>query len=98
MGVLHRPTGTLPRRRNEVVLAVSRGPITFHHFATFFRDRLGCRDALYLDGNISRLHAPALGRDATGWFRDGHFIGILAVLPGPARAGSTPPRPRPRSR
>ena len=41
----------------------------------FFRDRLGCADALYLDGTISRLWAPGLGRDDGG----GAFQGILAV-------------------
>jgi len=36
--------------------------VTFHEFAQFFRDTLGCRDALYLDGSVSSLYAPQLGR------------------------------------
>ena len=34
----------------------------FHDFATLFRDRLGCRNALFLDGSISSLYAPGLRR------------------------------------
>lgn len=46
----------------RVVLVISREPVSLHAFATLFRDRLGCRDALYLDGAISGMWAPALGR------------------------------------
>ncbi|MCX7643865.1 MAG: phosphodiester glycosidase family protein [Rhodobacteraceae bacterium] len=46
--------------------AISDRPVTFHQFARFFRDVLGTPDALYLDGRISRLHAPALGRSDPG--------------------------------
>ena len=48
-------------------LAISDRPVSFHRFARLFRDRLGARDALYLDGKVSRLHAPALGRHDLGW-------------------------------
>ncbi len=44
---------TSPR---NVVLAISRGPISFYAFAQFLLDRIGCTDALYLDGNISRMY------------------------------------------
>ena len=63
--------------RDTVWLAVTRGPITFWDFACLFRDRLGCADALYLDGTISRLYAPSLNR-----YDDGQFMGILAVCAG----------------
>ena len=46
----------------RVVLAISDGPVSFGAFARLFRDELGCRDALFLDGSISSLYAPALGR------------------------------------
>ncbi|HMK89863.1 MAG TPA: phosphodiester glycosidase family protein [Methylocystis sp.] len=42
--------------------AISDAPVTFHAFAHFFRERLGCQDALYLDGSISSLYAPQLAR------------------------------------
>lgn len=42
---------------------ISNQPVTFHQFAALFRDRLGCADALFLDGGTaSALYAPSLGR------------------------------------
>jgi uncharacterized protein YigE (DUF2233 family) len=46
----------------EVALAISLEPVRFHDFATLFRDALGCPNALFLDGSISSLYAPALNR------------------------------------
>jgi uncharacterized protein YigE (DUF2233 family) len=46
----------------HVVFAISEEPVNFFEFALFFRDKLGCKDALFLDGTISSLHAPALHR------------------------------------
>ena len=45
-----------------VWLAISEDPVSFHESATLFREVLGCPNALFLDGVISRLHAPSLGR------------------------------------
>ncbi len=42
--------------------AISDRAVTFHEFGRLFRDGLGVRDALYFDGSISRLYAPALNR------------------------------------
>lgn len=67
-GVGVRPDGS-------VVLAISNGALSFHAFARFFRDELGAPDALYLDGGISKLYAPGLGR-----VEDGQFAAILAVV------------------
>jgi uncharacterized protein YigE (DUF2233 family) len=50
----------------RAVFAISQGAVSFHGFARFFRDHLGLNQALYLDGNVSRLFAPALGRDDPG--------------------------------
>lgn len=41
---------------HDIVLALSRGPINFYEFAQFLRDKIGCTNALYLDGNISRMY------------------------------------------
>lgn len=60
----------------KVVVAISLDPVTFHQFARFFRDRLGCRDALYLDGAISAMYLPELGLMDAG----GGFVGMLAVV------------------
>ncbi|MCE4557591.1 phosphodiester glycosidase family protein [Pelomonas sp. P8] len=48
---------------SQAVFVISERPVTFHEFASFLRDELQCRDALYLDGSVSSLHSPALGRD-----------------------------------
>lgn len=59
---------------NQVVFAMSLVPINLYEFATLFRDTLGCPNALYLDGSISRLYAPGLGQEFLG----GDFAGIIA--------------------
>jgi uncharacterized protein YigE (DUF2233 family) len=44
--------------------AISDEPVSFGRFARFFRDRLGCADALFLDGNVSSLwDRPAQRQD-----------------------------------
>lgn len=50
----------------RAVFAISNGAVNFHEFATFFRDGLGLPQALFIDGNVSRLHAPGLGRSDWG--------------------------------
>ncbi len=50
----------------RAVFAISNVPVNFHTFARFFRDALGVPNALFLDGSISRLYAPALNRDDLG--------------------------------
>lgn len=41
--------------QGRVHMVVSRVPVRFYDFAAFFRDRLGCANALYLDGTISSV-------------------------------------------
>lgn len=60
----------------RAVFAISEGRVNFHSFARFFRDALGLPDALYLDGSISRLYAPALGRH-DGGFPMGPIVGTV---------------------
>ena len=40
----------------QAVFAISRGPVSLGSFARFFRDALGCRNALFFDGTVSALH------------------------------------------
>ena len=47
---------------SQAIFVISQRPVTFHEFATFFKDELNCEDALYLDGAISSLYSPSLGR------------------------------------
>jgi len=44
---------------------ISSGFVSFGRFARFFRDELGCTDALFLDGSVSSLWAPSLERQDT---------------------------------
>lgn len=55
-GVGVRPDG------HTAVFAISEAPVSFGAFARLFRDDLGCPNALFLDGSVSSLYAPALGR------------------------------------
>jgi uncharacterized protein YigE (DUF2233 family) len=52
--------GILPDGR--VAFAISNDRVRFHDFATLFRDRLQCRNALFLDGSISSLYSPEIRR------------------------------------
>ncbi len=63
----------------EALFAISNNRVTFHEFGSFFRDVLNAPNALYLDGNISRLYAPALGR-SDGGFLLGPIVGTVAPL------------------
>ncbi|KPP86619.1 MAG: putative periplasmic protein [Rhodobacteraceae bacterium HLUCCO07] len=60
----------------RVVFAISKGAVTFHEFGRLFRDALDLPQALYFDGNISRLHAPALGRSDAG-LPMGPIVGVV---------------------
>jgi len=60
----------------RAVFALSRNAVTFHEFGRLFRDGLKLPQALYLDGNISRLYAPQLGRDDPG-FDLGPIVGVV---------------------
>jgi uncharacterized protein YigE (DUF2233 family) len=54
---------------------ISEEAISFGRFARFFRNELGCPDALFLDGSVSSLWDPAAGR------RDNHAeLGPVVVV------------------
>ena len=87
-GVLHpriSPNGTSAKLRNgvcvndetKVAFVISEGLVTFYDFATFFRDTLGCKNALFLDGSVSSLYAPELGR-SDFLARLGPMVGVTA--------------------
>ncbi len=71
-----RRNGVGVRPDGGVVFALADTPVTFHEFASFFRNDLGCPDALYLDGTISRLYAPDLGRNDPG-LAMGPIVGVV---------------------
>lgn len=63
----------------EVHFAISDDAVNFHDFARFFRDRLGCPNALFLDGGSgSGLHAPELKR--SDWPGHGGYGPIIGVV------------------
>ncbi|MGV8950317.1 MAG: phosphodiester glycosidase family protein [Cypionkella sp.] len=55
---------------------ISNQPVNFYDFARLFRDELHVKNALYLDGAISRLLAPQIGRMDTG-FPMGPMLGLV---------------------
>ena len=61
---------------SRAVFAISNDAVNFHSFARLFRDELGLPDALYFDGNISRLYAPSLDRH-DGGFPMGPIVGTV---------------------
>jgi uncharacterized protein YigE (DUF2233 family) len=63
----------------DVQFVITKGWVSFYELARFFRDGLGCSNALFLDGGAaSGLFAPELGRND----RPGHggYGPIIAVV------------------
>ncbi|MEL6671015.1 MAG: phosphodiester glycosidase family protein [Bacteroidota bacterium] len=61
---------------HHVVLVISNAPVNLYTFARFFRDYAECHSALYLDGAISNMYIPSLGRNET----QGKFASMVAVV------------------
>lgn len=64
----------------KAVFAVSIAPVTFHAFARLFRDTLGCRDALFLDGTLSRIYTASDGYSGAPAMMVRPYAGMLAVF------------------
>lgn len=73
-------SGVCARTPHEVVFAVSEAPVNFHTFARLFRDALGCRDALYLDGSISQIYLDDGGYAGAPDFMVKPYAGMFAVF------------------
>ena len=58
----------------KAVFAMSKEEINFYDFANYFQS-IGCKNALYLDGVISRTYLPEKGWKQT----DGNFGVIIGV-------------------
>jgi uncharacterized protein YigE (DUF2233 family) len=64
--------GILPN--NQIIFAISKKEINFYDFAEYFK-KLGCKNALYLDGFVSRTYLPE-----KNWKQiDGDFGVIIGV-------------------
>ena len=61
---------------SRAFFVISNAPVNFADFARFFRDGLATPNALYFDGNISRLYAPDLNRRDIG-FPMGPIVGTV---------------------
>lgn len=62
--------------RNDSILffAISNAPVNFYDFAMLFKNKLGCKNALYLDGAISRMYVKNKRKQLGGNF--GCIIGV----------------------
>jgi uncharacterized protein YigE (DUF2233 family) len=72
---LHVRNGVGVMDDGRVIFAISRGKTNFYDFAMFFKEK-GCKNALYLDGFVSRMFLPAKGRTQKG----GNFAVIIAEV------------------
>ena len=64
--------GILPN--NQIIFSISKKEINFYDFAEYFK-KLGCKNALYLDGFVSRTYLPE-----KNWKQiDGNFGVIIGV-------------------
>ncbi|MEO0943858.1 MAG: phosphodiester glycosidase family protein [Pseudomonadota bacterium] len=75
---LFRRNGVGVTQGGMLIAAISNERVNFHSFARLFRDILKTPNALFLDGNISRLHAPNLGRQDVG-FPMGPILSVTAT-------------------
>ncbi|MEO7523433.1 MAG: phosphodiester glycosidase family protein [Ferruginibacter sp.] len=67
--------GILPD--NKIIFAMSKKEINFYDFANYFKS-LGCKNALYLDGLVSRTYLPE-----KEWIQtDGNFGVLIGVTKG----------------
>lgn len=75
-----RRNGVGVQRDGTVIFVLSYAPVSFDRFAHLFRDTLKTPNALYLDGTISRIHAPGVGRSDTGMAM-GPIVGVVSKMP-----------------
>jgi uncharacterized protein YigE (DUF2233 family) len=77
------PTGTSFKIRNGVgvmddhtaMFVISNDPVQFYEFASIFKDQLGCKNALFLDGSISSLYSSEVS-GIGGYVPLGPMVGV----------------------
>lgn len=77
-----------------VTFVLSEEPVNFYDFGRLFRDRLNIRNALYLDGTISRMFSRELERNDPGRAM-GPIIGVVEQMPELPDWPDTPELPAP---
>ncbi|WP_170762849.1 phosphodiester glycosidase family protein [Ruegeria lacuscaerulensis] len=65
---------------SRAVFAISEDYVTFHEFGSLFRDVVGTPNALFFDGNISRMYDRASNRSDVG-FSLGPIVGVVQDIP-----------------
>ena len=78
----HRRNGVCVTSGSTVAFVISEDKVTFREFAEYFRS-LGCTEALYLDGAISSLWSPPLGR-ADARSELGPIVGVAELTTSPS--------------
>lgn len=73
---LHIRNGVGIADDGAVIFAISNKPVNFFDFATLFKERYGCKNALYLDGFVSKCYLPERKRNDTG----GNFGVMIGVI------------------
>jgi uncharacterized protein YigE (DUF2233 family) len=71
--------GVGSRNPNLVVFAISESEVSFAEFARLFRDKLQCKNALFLDGgSATSFYSPVLGRNSN-FLPLGPIIGVYGA-------------------
>ena len=60
---------------NKVIFAITINESNFYEFAMFFKEIFGCKDALFLDGAISKMYL----KDVSAQILGGNFGAIISV-------------------
>ncbi len=66
-------------KERRVVFAISNEKLNLFDFAMLFKEALNCKNALYLDGFVSKAYIPSLDRNELGG-NFGPIIGIVEPL------------------
>ena len=67
--------GVCVSENGQIIFAISLRTVSFYEFAVHFKN-IGCRNALYLDGFVSRMYAPEQNIEAL----DGNFGVIIGII------------------
>lgn len=71
---LHVRNGVCVLEDSKIIFSISRKEVNFYDFAKHFKE-IGCRNALYLDGFVSRMYLPEKNLEAA----DGDFGVIIGI-------------------
>ncbi len=63
---IHIRNGVGIDKNGMIVLAISNNKLNLFDFAMFFKEKMNCKNALYLDGFVSKAYIPSLNRMELG--------------------------------